>query len=82
MLLAPGTDYTYYRDRACDGRNELFSGPVDNLGVCKSKCDDNSQCVSFEWYSDPVLSICEGSSSCTYELSVENTGCDLYIKGK
>lgn len=79
MLLALTPDYTYCQFRACKGRNELFTGNVPNRGACKYKCDDNNQCVSFEWDGS---STCQLSSSCTYELSDEYKTWDLYMKGK
>lgn len=80
--------YTYYNLRGCDGRNDLIDEKVANRGVCRSKCDDNYQCISFEWWGDsnPPNYLCHGSSSCTYEISEETGGsgdhADLYVKGK
>ena len=91
MFLDTEAGYTYYQLRSCTGRNELFTGTVANLGVCRSKCDDNNQCVSFEWWgeSNPHPTIgsryCQVSSSCTFEFSVESSSydpADLYVKGK
>ena len=82
--------YTYYKLRGCDGRNELFLGLVGTREVCRSKCDDKTECISFEWYGElnphPTLgqNFCKLSSSCTYDLSVVSLlrdPTDLYVKG-
>ena len=91
MLLVTEAGYTYFQLRSCTGRYELFKGTVANRGVCSSKCDENNQCVSFEWWGEsnphPFSGsmYCQVSSSCTYELSVEASSfdpADLYVKGK
>ena len=84
----------YYKERGCDGRNELFTGSVGSLNECSTKCIDNIDCISFEWWGEANPhpqgpNHCHLSSSCTYELSTEtNIGSvspdrsDLYVKGK
>ena len=77
--------YTYYPSRGCTGSNELFAGFVDNRGVCRSKCDDNNQCLSFEWWGDSNPHgfgprYCQTSSSCTEGLATNGSN-HLYVKG-
>ena len=72
----------------------MFADVVADLDACKSKCDNSTQCVSFEYYgkSNPHESsgdgLCQASSSCTLGLSTYATNegngpnSDLYIKGK
>ena len=88
-LVVPG--YTFHDNRCCHhlaDMNELFSGTVANLAECRSKCDEDDQCLSFEWWgvSNPHPGLgenyCEVSSSCTYELSVYEEDDTLYIRGK
>ena len=77
--------YTVYRLRECISRDELFGGPVANRDACKFKCDNDNQCVSFEFVTpsmDNGDTYCRVSSSCTYELSGENDYLDLFVKGK
>ena len=90
MFLGPESAYIYYPIRGCSGRNELFKGNVANRDACQFKCDNNDNCVSYEWWgkSNPHSyegsNYCQLSSSCTYDLSIESTKykADLYVKGK
>merc|ERR1711944_363677 len=68
--------YVYYKERGCDGRNELFTGSVGSRNECSTKCNDNIDCISFEWWGEANPhpqgpNHCHLSSSCTYELSTE-----------
>eukprot|EP01084_Bolivina_argentea_P274119 467142_1 len=50
------TGYTFNQDMACAGANEIgqidFSNVAKNdmFETCKSECDNNNECLSFEWY--------------------------------
>ena len=85
--------YTYYPFRGCNGRDEIFDGLVNSLDKCKYKCDDDDNCMSFEYWGPDNphwnygIGYCHVSSTCTYELSVEEKkgykgepGSHLYIK--
>ena len=83
-------DYLYYRLRGCGGRNEIFLGSVTGRSMCSSKCNENSDCVSFEWYGSSNLhptegaNYCQLSSSCTYDISIQASPTypsDLFVKG-
>ena len=76
--------------RGCPSRNEIFKGRVHSRGQCRRICDENPECVSFEWWGDmnPHPSFgqnyCQVSSSCTYERSNKTRithKSSLYIKG-
>ena len=70
----------------------MYQGVVEDINMCKSKCDITNECVSFEYWgtSNPHhnygAGYCQASSSCTYELSeyseTDNSGpnCHLYVK--
>ena len=82
--------YHHYTMVSCAGRNELFAGNVAILYNCADICDQNSQCVSFEWWGvdnpHPQYgsNYCQASSTCTYENSEKSTKydpADLYVKG-
>ena len=75
---------------SCTGRNEIFLGNVASLYKCAEICDQNRQCVSFEWWGidnpHPLTgsNYCQASSTCTYENSEKSTEydpADLYVKG-
>ena len=88
--------YKFYHFRGCPGRDEIFSGKLNhsNINRCKAKCDNNDNCVSFEYWgeSNPHWRLGEGvchvSSSCIFARSTrkekEGNGpnCNLYIKGE
>ena len=76
--------------RSCSGRNEIFLGNVASWYKCAGICDENRQCVSFEWWGadnqhpQNGSNFCTASSSCTYENSKNSTEydpADLYVKG-
>ena len=91
IRLASEPGYTFYHLRECSGRNELFLGTVENRAACRTKCDNNNKCVSFEWWGElnshpnEGSNYCQISSSCTYDRSVESNSntyaTDLYVKG-
>ena len=73
----------------------MFKGFVDNRAACRTKCDNNDKCVSFEWWGEANYhpdegygyNYCQLSSSCTYSHSVEssevvgsNDDGDIYVK--
>ena len=88
--------YKFYHFQGCSGRDEIFSGKLNHSDIdrCKAKCDNNVNCVSFEYWgeSNPHWKLGEGvchvSSSCIFERSArkekEGNGpnCNLYIKGE
>ena len=76
--------------RGCSGRNEIFIGTVESRDQCRRTCDENLECLSFEWWGDlnphPRFGpyYCQVSSSCTYERSKKTIMTHksiLYIKG-
>ena len=80
--------FTYYPMRSCAGRNELYTGSSTGLEDCASKCTQQSQCVSFEFWpvgqehSSHGANHCQVSSSCTHALSTPSTPgdpADLYV---
>ena len=89
-FLDPEPGYQYYKLRSCSGRNELYTGVVASRGECSKKCNEESTCVSFEWWgnSNPHPNIgenyCQVSSSCTHDESTASSPsdpADLYVKG-
>ena len=88
--------YKFYHFRGCSGRDEIFSGKLNRSDIdrCKAKCDNNDNCVSFEYWgeSNPHWKLGEGvchvSSSCIFERSArkekegKGPNCNLYIKGE
>ena len=86
--------YKFYHAQGCIGRDEIFNGTFDESDIdeCKSICDLDDTCVSFEYWgetnSDEVYEEghCQVSSTCTSALSEDSsvTGltCNLYVKGE
>lgn len=71
--------YAEYVGRACSGRNELFTSPLQaSAHDCKAHCDSVAACISVEW--QPSSGKCYGSSSCTHELSFDYPLDTLYVK--
>ena len=74
--------------------NALFTGIVADVNECKSKCDGNAGCISFEYWgkSNPHWSqgsgTCHTSSTCTLSLAEYNkndsigANSHLFIIGK
>ena len=70
--------YVHYLNRGCNGRDEIFLGKTNGRTECRLKCDDESSCVSFEWWEQ--TNECHVSSSCTYEKSnINHRGGDFYV---
>jgi len=82
----PGFAYDEYIGGCCSGQNQLGT-PLSNptIADCKTYCDSESTCVSFEVYpqshTTPNFN-CWFSTTCAVnEVPALNCGHDLYIKG-
>ena len=71
--------YTAYEGRACSGRNEVFTSPLQaSAEDCMAHCSSFDACISVEW--TPSNGKCYGSSSCTFELSIAYASDTLYVR--
>ena len=85
-----GSEYVLHTTGGCDGRNELglFTEAMP-LAYCQALCTLNTACISFEHFnpnqpeSAATSTNCQLSSTCTYDLSVQNSAAAyaLYVAG-
>jgi hypothetical protein len=82
----PGpVDFVKNANKACSGRNEVFTGSVggDTVETCKAHCLADDACISFEFHNEKhgAAGLCQCSSSCDSEVMADYVNIDLYILG-
>ena len=85
-----GSEYVLHTTGGCTGRNELgqFTEAMP-LAYCQALCTLDTACISFEHFnpnqpeSAAARTNCQLSSTCTYDLSVQDSTAPygLYVKG-
>ena len=86
--------YTFYHAKGCTAQDDIYNGVFDESDIdeCKIICDNDDDCVSFEYWGqgnpDEKLGegVCHVSSTCTADVAQDQdkTGlhCNLYVKSK
>jgi hypothetical protein len=79
---SPASLYHEYKYLSCEGYNDLgFFGGISII-ICADICNQNPNCIGFDWHVDPRSDIggCALSQSCIPEWATQATDTDLWIK--